>query len=72
MFAELWNQDVHLRGTLLKPNMVIAGKQCPTQPPAETIAEMTVHSLKWHVPALVPGIVRSSPAASPRSRRPRT
>ena len=26
VFAELYEQDVHLRGTLLKPNMVIAGK----------------------------------------------
>ena len=38
LFAELYEQDVHLRGTLLKPNMVIAGKGCPTQAPAETVA----------------------------------
>jgi fructose-bisphosphate aldolase, class I len=57
VFAELYGQDVHLRGTLLKPNMVISGKGCPTQAPAETVAEMTVHNFKRHVPALVPGIV---------------
>ena len=57
VFAELYDQDVHLRGTLLKPNMVIAGKQCPTQASAETIAERTVHNFKRHVPALIPGIV---------------
>ena len=28
LYAELYDQDVHLRGTLLKPNMVIAGKGC--------------------------------------------
>ena len=57
VFAELYGTDVHLRGTLLKPNMVISGKGCPTQAPAETVAEMTVHNFKRHVPALVPGIV---------------
>ncbi len=57
VFSELFAQDVHLRGTLLKPNMVIAGKGCPTQEPSETVAQMTVHNFKRHVPALVPGIV---------------
>jgi fructose-bisphosphate aldolase, class I len=57
VFAELYAQDVHLRGILLKPNMVIAGKGCAVQPPAQTIAEMTVHNFRRHVPALVPGIV---------------
>jgi fructose-bisphosphate aldolase class I len=57
VYAELFQQDVSLRGTLLKPNMVISGKGCPTQASAEQIAAMTVHNLKRHVPALVPGIV---------------
>ena len=57
VFAELYEQDVHLRGTLLKPNMVIAGKGCPTQSSPETVARMTVHNFLRHVPALVPGIV---------------
>ena len=57
LYAELFEQDVHLRGTLLKPNMVISGKGCATQAPAETIARLTVHNFKRHVPALVPGIV---------------
>jgi fructose-bisphosphate aldolase, class I len=57
VFAELYDQDVHLRGILLKPNMVIAGKGSAVQAPAQTIAEMTVHNLRRHVPALVPGIV---------------
>ena len=29
VFAELYAQDIHLRGTLLKPNMVIAGQEAP-------------------------------------------
>jgi fructose-bisphosphate aldolase, class I len=57
LYAELFEQDVHLRGTLLKPNMVIAGKGCPTQDAPERVASMTVHNFLRHVPALVPGIV---------------
>jgi fructose-bisphosphate aldolase class I len=57
VYAELYAQDVHLRGTLLKPNMVIAGKACPTQDAADRVASMTVHNFLRHVPALVPGIV---------------
>ena len=37
--------------------MVIAGKGCATQDPPERVAELTVHNLERHVPALVPGIV---------------
>jgi len=57
VYGALYEHDVHLRGTLLKPNMVIAGKGCPDQASAERIAELTVHTLLRHVPALVPGIV---------------
>jgi fructose-bisphosphate aldolase class I len=57
VYAQLFEQDIHLRGTLLKPNMVISGKKCPTQAPPETVAGMTVHNFLRHVPALVPGIV---------------
>ena len=57
LYAALYGLDVHLRGTLLKPNMVIAGKGCPRQDPPERIATLTVHGLLRHVPALVPGVV---------------
>ena len=57
VYAALYAFEVHLRGTLLKPNMVIAGKGCAVQAPTERIAAMTVHNLRRHVPALVPGIV---------------
>jgi fructose-bisphosphate aldolase, class I len=57
LYAALYAFDVHLRGTLLKPNMVIAGKGSSEQASTERIAEMTVHNLKRHVPSLVPGIV---------------
>ena len=57
LYAALYAFDVHLRGTLLKPNMVIAGKGSHVQATTEQIATMTVHNLKRHVPALVPGVV---------------
>ena len=57
VFAELDRQGVALEGMLLKPNMVISGKQCPTQAPSSEIAELTVDCFLRHVPAMVPGIV---------------
>ncbi len=57
VFYELYRQDVALEGMLLKPNMVISGKQCPTQAPSSEIAELTVDCFLRHVPAMVPGVV---------------
>jgi len=57
VFAELDIQGVDLRGTLLKPNMVISGKGCPVQAASEQIAEQTIDCFLRHVPAAVPGIV---------------
>jgi len=57
MFGELARQKVDLTGTLLKPNMVLSGKKCPEQAPAERIAELTVRCFMSHVPAAIPGIV---------------
>jgi fructose-bisphosphate aldolase class I len=56
-FHELNVQRVDLRGTLLKPNMVISGKGCPEQAPTSRIAELTVECFLTHVPAAIPGIV---------------
>jgi fructose-bisphosphate aldolase class I len=56
-FHELGVQRVDLQGTLLKPNMVISGKQCPVQATASEIADQTVDCFLRHVPAAVPGIV---------------
>jgi fructose-bisphosphate aldolase class I len=56
-FHELGVQEVDLRGVLLKPNMVIAGKGCPEQAAASRIAELTVQCFMNQVPAAVPGIV---------------
>jgi fructose-bisphosphate aldolase class I len=57
VFYELYRQEVALEGMLLKPNMVISGKQCPTQASSAQIAELTVDCFLRHVPAAVPGIV---------------
>jgi fructose-bisphosphate aldolase class I len=48
---------VQLEGMLLKPNMVLSGKDAPEQASVEEVAEATIHCLKNCVPAAVPGIV---------------
>jgi fructose-bisphosphate aldolase class I len=56
LFNQLYIQRVNLRGIILKPNMVIAGKDCPTQNDINTVAYATVNCLLAAVPAAVPGI----------------
>lgn len=56
VFAELFQQGVHLEGIVLKPSMVIAGKECPQRAAPEQVAAETVRCLRNHVPAAVPGI----------------
>lgn len=56
VFGELDLQGVALEGMILKPNMVIAGKKCPTQAGVDEVAAATVRTLKRFVPAAVPGI----------------
>jgi fructose-bisphosphate aldolase class I len=57
LYAGLYDQRVDLPGALLKPNMVVSGKGCPEQAPAERIAELTIDCFLSHVPAAVSGIV---------------
>jgi fructose-bisphosphate aldolase class I len=57
VFEELENEGAYLPGILLKPNMVISGKDCPVQGDMNAVAEMTVKCLKASVPEEVPGIV---------------
>ena len=66
VYGELASHRVHLEGTLLKPNMVIAGKMCPVQAGAEQVAEATVRTLRRVVPSAVPGIVFLSGGQTPR------
>lgn len=55
-YHELARQRVDLRGTLLKPNMVISGSDAPNRASAKVVAERTLDCLTRAVPAAVPGI----------------
>ena len=57
VFAELAVQEVLLEGMLLKPNMVLSGKDCPEQAGVEEVAARTLRCLRRTVPAAVPGMV---------------
>ncbi len=56
LYMELFEAKVPLEGTVLKPNMVIAGKKCAKRASVEEVAEKTVRVLKACVPSAVPGI----------------
>ena len=56
-FGELYEHGVELSGMLLKPNMVISGKDASRQAGVEEVASATVECLLRNVPAAVPGIV---------------
>ncbi len=57
VFAQLAVQRVDLRGILLKPNMIVAGKKCARQADVQEVAARTLSTLQDCVPASVPGIV---------------
>ena len=56
-YNELARQRVDLRGTLLKANMVVSGKDASDRADANEVAERTLDALMREVPAAVPGIV---------------
>lgn len=56
VFERLAAHKVILEGMVLKPSMVLSGKDCPTQADSKTVAQMTVEALKESVPAEVAGI----------------
>ncbi len=65
LYTALYEHRVVLEGMVLKPNMVISGKGCPSQASPEEIAEATVRCFRRTVPAAVPGIVFLSGGQSP-------
>jgi fructose-bisphosphate aldolase, class I len=65
-FDALWEHGVELTGTLLKPNMVISGKDAAEQAGVEEVARATVECLLRSVPAALPGIVFLSGGQSDR------
>ena len=55
-FFRLLEQRVLLEGMILKPSMVVSGKDCPKQAGVDEVAQRTIRVLKRTVPAAVPGI----------------
>jgi fructose-bisphosphate aldolase class I len=57
VFRALFEQGVLLEAMLLKPSMVLAGKDCVHRASVEKVAAATLRCMRRHVPAAVPGIV---------------
>jgi len=57
VYDQLGHQRVVLEGTLLKPNMVLSGKDAQGRAGPREVAERTIACFKRSVPAAVPGIV---------------
>ena len=56
LFKHLKDKNVDIKGTILKPNMVISGANCPDQAGIQEVAEKTVRCLLENVPEELPGI----------------
>ncbi len=65
VFGALYRLGVVFEHMLLKPSMVIAGKDCKVQAGVQQVAEATVRTLRRTVPSAVPGIVFLSGGQSP-------
>jgi fructose-bisphosphate aldolase class I len=67
VFDGLDDQHVLLEGMLLKPNMVLSGKECRRQASVNDVAAATYRCLARHAPAAIPGIVFLSGGQDPLS-----
>lgn len=56
LFQQLYLQRVHIDGIILKPNMILPGKDSPLQVDDSEIAKTTIECFLRSVPAAVPGI----------------
>ncbi len=56
VFEQLARHRISLEATLLKPNMVVPGRDCPEQVADDGIADATIRVLRENVPPAVPGI----------------
>ena len=65
VFDQLHRQGVTLEHMILKPNMVISGKDCPEQAGVDEVAEQTLKVLRRNVPASVPGVAFLSGGQTP-------
>jgi fructose-bisphosphate aldolase class I len=66
-FSELFEQRVYFEGMILKPSMVVPGKDSPRKASVEEVADRTIRVLKRTVPAAVPGIAFLSGGQSAES-----
>ncbi len=57
LFTELHDQRIDLRGTILKPNMVLTGYDAAQRAGIDEVAEASLRCYRQTVPAAVPGIV---------------
>lgn len=55
-YKALNDQNVIIEATLLKPNMVVSGKECKDQATPQQVAKATVEALSRTVPACMPGV----------------
>jgi len=55
-YKELKLHNVNLKGTILKPNMILPGNKSKSKSNAQEIAKITLKCLKENVPSEVPGI----------------
>jgi len=65
LFAKLAERKVDLKATILKVNMVIAGKQFATQSTPEEVGDWTARTLKCFVPEDLAGVVFLSGGQTP-------
>lgn len=57
VFQALYDHRIALEGMLLKPNMVLSGKDCPAKATTEQVVGMTLRCMRRCVPAAVPGLM---------------
>ncbi len=55
-YKELAVHKVNLKGTILKPNMILPGADCKQNATSEEIAKKTLQCLKKNMPVEVPGV----------------
>ena len=55
-YKELKLHNINLKGTILKPNMILPGNKSKNKSNTEEIAKLTLKCLRENVPAEVPGI----------------
>ena len=55
-YKELEVHSVNLKGTVLKPNMILPGADCKQRATTEEIAKKTLECLKKNMPTEVPGV----------------